>query len=90
MKSRNTRLGVKVNSAPLLLSGGFLEQCGYCKTAEASVVHTYPTIHLHLGASISPTQCGFKRTGALKSVLGSSFRHDVSRRESERERGGQH
>lgn len=59
------------------------------QTAEASVVHTYPAIHLHLSASTSTTQCGFKRTGALKSVVGSSFRHDVSRRESERERGGQ-
>lgn len=47
-----------------------------------------PTVHL--SANISPTQCGFKRTGALKSELGSSYLHDVSRRESERERGEQH
>lgn len=60
------------------------------QTAEASVVHTQPAIHLHLSVSISPTQCGFKRTGALKSAVGSSFSHDVSRRESERERGGQY
>ncbi|KAI9538816.1 hypothetical protein NQZ68_008892 [Dissostichus eleginoides] len=56
------------------------------QTAEASVVHTYPAIHLHLSASISPTQCGFKRTWALKSAVGSSFRHDVIRRESDSER----
>ncbi|KAI9526739.1 Protocadherin-11 X-linked [Dissostichus eleginoides] len=54
--------------------------------SEASVVHTYPAIHLHLSASISPTQCGFKRTWALKSAVGSSFRHDVIRRESDSER----
>ncbi|KAK2904215.1 hypothetical protein Q8A73_010872 [Channa argus] len=53
------------------------------QTAGASVVHRYPAIQLHRSASISPTQCGFKRSGALKSVVGSSFRHDVSRRESE-------
>lgn len=80
-----------MNSAPLLLSGGFYGAVRLLQTAEASVVHTYPAIHLH-HASISPTQCGFKRTGALKSAAGSSFYHDVSRRESEseRERGGQY
>lgn len=60
------------------------------QTAEVSVVHTQPAIHLHLSVSISPTQCGFKGTGALKSAVGSSFSHDVSRRKSERERGGQY
>lgn len=52
--------------------------------------HTQIAFHLRLSVSISPTQCGFKSTGALKSTVGSSFIHDVSRRESERERGGQY
>lgn len=52
--------------------------------------HTQPAIQLHLRVSITPTQCGFKGTGALKSAVGSSFSHDVSRRKSERERGGQY
>lgn len=51
--------------------------------------HTPPSAYISVQASL-PTQCGFKRSGALKSVLGSSFRHDVSRWESERERGGQY
>ncbi|KAK2849056.1 hypothetical protein Q5P01_008890 [Channa striata] len=53
------------------------------QTAGASVVHAHPAIQPHLGASVSPTQCGFKRSGALKPAAGSSFRHDVSGRESE-------
>lgn len=46
-----------------------------------------PAILLHPSVSISPsTQCGFKRSGALKSAAGSSFSHDVSRRERARGR----
>lgn len=76
------RLCINANSAPLLLSGRFLGCCG------PRIPQHPPTVHL--SANISPTQCGFKRTGALKSELGSSYLHDVSRRESERERGEQH
>ena len=87
-KSRQARLGIKREQCPPL---AFRRICGavwLLYTAEASAVRAPPAIHLHLRASISPTQCGFKRTGALKSAPGSSFRHDVSARESERERGG--
>ena len=68
-----------MNSAPLLLSGGFSEAVWLLQTAEASVLHTYthaerarhpPTSQ---SKHLSPTQCGFKRTGALKSAAGSSF-----------------
>ncbi|CAB1430584.1 unnamed protein product [Pleuronectes platessa] len=58
----------------------------YCKQQRHLWSAQTPAVHLNPRASISPTQCGFKRTGALKSALGSSFRHDVSVRESERER----
>lgn len=91
MKSR-TKARYKSEQCPPLAFRRISGALWLLQTAEASVVHTHIPRHppTSLSASISPTQCGFKRTGALKSALGSSFRHDVSRRESERERGGQY
>lgn len=60
--------------SPLSVAARFLQ--------EVSAVCAYRTIHLSPNGSISRTQCGFKRTGALKSAAGSSFSHDV--REGER------
>lgn len=74
----------KMDRALFLFAGEFLWQHD-CEPQSGSNMTHY---RLHLSVSISPTQCGFKRTGALKSVVGSSFSHDVSRKESERESGG--
>lgn len=86
-----------MNSAPLLLSGGFSEAVWLLQTAEASVFRTYTQtqrehgIHLHLRASISlQRSAALRGPGLLNLRLAPPSAHDVSRRESERERGGQY
>lgn len=84
-----TRLSRKVNSAPLLLSGWFLEERGYCKQQRHLwSTHTPPSTHISAQVLVQRS-AALRAPRLLNLRLAPPSRRDVSRRESERERGGQ-